>query len=118
MAQLTLTERTNLALNSTFNGKVFQALYSKANYWNAQGIPTNLKLQKQKNYSLNVLTHGGGVDLASVTRFWLSNYNADPPVLDQDGQPTDSEILNTGALEIVYDTLAGVVAGDDAIPIQ
>jgi len=117
MAQLTLSEKSALATNGEFMARVFQGLYSKANFWKLQPAPTDLADQKRINYSVTVLTRGGGVDLASVARFWLANYNADPPVLDGNSQPTDSAILDTAALDTVYDTLAGVVAGDDLLPI-
>jgi hypothetical protein len=40
------------------------------------------------------------------------------PVLDGNGQPTDTEILNSAGLDVVYNTLANVLPGDQAKPIE
>lgn len=118
MAQLTLSEKTALAENSTFRARIFQALFSKANYHRVQVNPANLKAQKQQNYADPFLKGGANsIDIYAISRFWLSNYNADPAVLDGAGQPTDDEILNTIPLDVVYDSLAGVQDGDDLLPI-
>lgn len=118
MAQLTLTEKNILAENPTFRGRIFQGLFSKANFWDQQtGIPANLKVQKQRNYATPFLKGGANsIDIYAISRFWLSNYNVDPPVLDGENQPTDNEILNTNALDIVYDALSGVEDGDNLLP--
>jgi hypothetical protein len=33
-------------------------------------------------------------------------------------QPTDSEILNSNGLDVVFDALAGVVSGDNLLPVE
>lgn len=118
MAQLTLSEKSTLAESGTFRNRIFQALFSKANFHRVQTNPANLKAQKQQNYADPFLRGGGNsIDIFAVTRFWLANYNVDPPDLDGNSQPTDDAILNTAALDTVYDSLAGVQDGDELLPI-
>jgi hypothetical protein len=119
MAQLTLTEKNSLAETPSFRGRVFQGLFSKANFFEAQtGTPANLKAQKQRNYATPFLKGGANtIDIYAVSRTWLSNYNADPPDLDVNNQPTDDAILNTASLDTVYNLLAGVNDGDELLPI-
>lgn len=117
MAQYTLTEKSALAENSSFRSRLFQALFSKANYHRMQ-TPQNLKQSKQQTYALNFLKGGANsIDIHATTRFWLANYNADPPELDGNNQPSDNAILNTQPLDVLYDALAGVVAGDENISL-
>lgn len=118
-AQLTLSEKSALADNALFRSRVHQGLYSKANFWQGQSNPANLKAQKQQNYARVFLSGAGNsIDIASCTRFWLANYNG-TPVLDSNNQPIDSQILDdTAALDVVYDLLAGVLPGDENRPIQ
>lgn len=124
-AQLTLSEKSNLAETQSFRSRVYQGLFSKANFWivDVAGAPANLKEQKLYNYSKNFVKGGGaGIDQNVATRYWLSNYNVAPPDLiggpsDLEGQPSDDAILNTAALDTVFNTLAGVIAGDENLPV-
>ena len=124
-AQLTLSEKSNLAETQSFRSRVYQGLFSKANFWiiDVAGAPANLKEQKLYNYSNNFVRGGaGGIDQNVVTCYWLSNYNVAPPDLigspsPLEGQPSD-DALNTAALDTVFNTLAGVLAGDENLPIQ
>ena len=116
-AQLTLSQKSTLALNTVMRERVYQALFSKANYWIAQTV-TNLQNQKQNNYARAfVKGAAGGIDANVVTNYWLAGYNT-VPVLDGNGQPTDSEILNSAQLDTVFNTLAGVLPGENLLPIQ
>jgi hypothetical protein len=116
-AQLTLSEKSALATDAVMQARVFQALFSKANYWLGQ-TATNLKTQKQIAYA-NTFVKGsaGGLDIRVITNYWLSGYNG-VPILDSKGQPIDSQILNSAQLDTVFDTLAGVVAGDNLLPLN
>ena len=116
-AQLTLSEKSALARNEVMQSRVLQALFSKANYWLGQ-TATNLKTQKQIAYA-NAFVKGaaGGLDSRVTTNYWLSGYNG-VPILDSNSQPIDSQILNSSQLDTVFDTLAGVVAGDNLLPVQ
>lgn len=132
MAQLTLSEKNTLAENSIFRGRVFQGLFSKANYHRGLTTPTNLKAQKQQNYADKFLIGGANsIDIFAVSRFWLSNFNVEhnatqtinsvpntPIGFDQETlQPYDDGILNTAALDTIYDSLAGVIDGDENAPV-
>ena len=117
-AQLTLSEKSTLASTESFRSRVYQGLFSKATYWITVGTPTNLKEQKQITYAKNfVKGGGGGIDMNVMVRFWLANFNT-APQLDSNSQPIDNNILNTAALDTVFDTLAGVLPGDQSLPIQ
>jgi hypothetical protein len=117
MAQLTLTQRSELAEDASFRGRLFQALFSKANYFLGQPAPVNIKAYKEQSFAVRFVNGGANnIDIYATSRFWLANYNADPPELEPNGQPTDNAVLNTGALDTVYDSLAGVVAGDQNLP--
>jgi len=120
MAQLTLSEKSALAEDPTFRSRVFQGLFSKANFYNAEtGTPTDLANQKQRTYAASFLKGGANsIDIFATVRHWLSNYNTDPPSLDGNNQPDDDAILNGNSLDIVYDLLAGVLPGDDLLPIE
>ena len=119
MAQLTLSEKTTLAEDPTIRSRVFQVLFSKANFHRSPSNPANVKAEKQQNYAEPFLKGGANsIDIYAITRFWLSNYNDDPPTLDENGQPNDSEILDSFALDVVYDSLAGVIEGDENIPVE
>lgn len=117
MAQLTLSQKNDLS--QTLIGRITQGLFSKANYWLLQ-TPANLKEQKCKDFAKRwVLGGANACDVYAYTRFWLANYNADPPDLigapsSLEGQPSDDAILNTSALDTVYDALAGVEIGDES----
>jgi len=117
-AQLTLSEKSTLASTESFRSRIYQALFSKANFFVAQGTPADLKAQKQQNYAKAFVKGGSAsIDIYAACRFWLANYN-DVPVLDGQNQPTDSQILNSAGLDTVFDSLAGVVSGDNLLPIQ
>ena len=122
-AQLTLSQKSELAETQSFRSRIYQGLYSKANYWVTVGTATNLKEQKQITYAKAfVRGSAGGTDHNVTTRYWLSNYNAVPDLIGApsylEGQPSDNAILNTAALDVVFNTLAGVLPGDEALPIQ
>jgi hypothetical protein len=119
MAQLTLKQKNALAENAVFKGRLLQALFSKANYFLLLSSPaSNLKEQKQRNYAAEFVKGGSlWVDLHSIARLWLANYNTENPELDEDGQPTDDEILNTIPLDLVYNKLAGVFPGDESVSV-
>jgi len=116
--ELTLSEKSVLAETQSFRSRIIQALNSKANFWRT-ATPTNLKMQKQKAYA-NLFLLGGqnATDVHAITRFWLANYNTTSPVLDSNNQPIDSEILESAGLDVVFDALAGVVAGDENLPVN
>lgn len=116
-AQLTLSEKSTLAATESFRGRVYQALFAKANVYLPQ-TPTNLEWQKQVNFAKYFVTGAASsFDIQVITRFWLANYNG-TPVLDLNGQPTDSEILNSAGLDVVYNNLANVKPGDSSLPIE
>jgi|SRR6478609_542847 len=115
-AQLTLSQKSTLAQTSSFRDRIVQALMSKANVYLPQ-TPSNLAWQKQVNYAKNFTKGTVTLDVVAITRFWLANYNG-VPVLDGNGQPTDSEILNSAGLDVVYNTLANVLPGDQSLPIE
>lgn len=122
--QMTLAEKSALAVNTTFISRVTQALFSKANYWIIFATPTNLEQQKQINFAKAWVLGGANTsDVYAYTRYWLANYVADPPELygspsPLEGQPSDNAILNTTPLDVIYNTLAGVLPGDNALPPQ
>ena len=117
-AQLTLTEKTSLSENTLFRARIFQALFSKANYYVGLGAPANLKAQKQQVYAKKFVVGGSAsIDIFAASRYWLSNYNG-AQILDSNGQPIDSEILESAGLDKVFDSLAGVIAGDESLPVQ
>lgn len=116
-AQLTLSEKSTLAESQTFRSRLYQSLFSKANYW-LNRTPLNLKEQKLITYSKTFVRGGaGGIDANVMTRLWLANYNG-VQILDSFDQPIDSEILNSAGLDLVIETLAGVVTGDNLLPIE
>lgn len=115
-AQLTLTEKHTLSESATFRGKIYQGMVSKANFWVMDGTPQNLKEQKLIEFSTQFVKGKVSFDLYITTRYWLANYNVVPELVDN--QPSDNAILNTAALDVVYNTLAGVLAGDQNLPIQ
>lgn len=116
-AQLTLSEKSALADNSVFRGRVYQALFSKANVFINQA-PQNLEWQKKVVFAKKL---GSGTentyDIAVITRLWLANYNG-VPVLDGNNQPIDSQILDSPGLDVVYNLLAGVNPGDEQLPVE
>lgn len=122
MAELTLSEKNVLATNTIMIGRITQGLFSKANFWLLQ-TPTNLLQQKCKTFAKNwVLGGANSSDVHAYTRFWFANYNVDPPDLigspsPLEGQPSDAAVLNTAALDTVYNSLAGVEIGDNLLPI-
>ena len=116
-AQLTLSEKNALSENAVFRGRIYQALVSKANYFVTIGTAANLRAQKQLAYAKQFVQGKAQIELYIVTRYWLANYNTNP-ILDSNNQPIDNEILNTAALDTVFNTLAGVNAGDENLPVQ
>jgi hypothetical protein len=119
-AQLTLSEKSQLAQTESFRQRIYQALFSKANFYigqpevNPQASVTttnNLARQKQKAFAVALSKGQVSIDLKVATHFWLANYNS-VPQLDSNNQPTDSQILNTAALDAVFDSYAGVISGD------
>lgn len=113
--QLTLSEKSTLAESQIFRSRLYQALFSKANYWLPR-TPLNLREQKLITYSKAFVRGGaGGIDANVMTRLWLAN---GVQILDSFNQPIDSEILNSAGLDLVIETLAGVVTGDNLLPVQ
>lgn len=114
-AQLTLSEKATLAQVQTFRERIYQGMFSKANFWLTQS-PTTLEKQKQINFATSFSKGAaGGIDIKVLTHLWLANYNG-VPVLDGQNQPIDTQILNTSALDVVYNLMAGVVSGDSGLP--
>ncbi len=113
-AQLTLSEKAEMAKSPLMYERIYQALYSKANFWLNASV-TNLKVQKEQNFAKSFVKGNSSIDIKAIVHYWLSGYNA-VPVLDSNGQPTDSQILNSAQLDVVFDNLAGVVAGDNLLP--
>ena len=114
-AQLTLSQKSTLAETQSFRSRVYQAVFSKANVYVGQ-TPNNLAWQKQVNFGKAFVTgSASSYDITVMTRLWLANYNG-VPVLDANGQPTDSEILNSAGLDVVYNQYAKVNPGDEALP--
>lgn len=114
-----------LVSTQSFRDRVFQGMFSKANFFIAQPIQdpngavtgnNNLALQKRINYSIGFSKgQAGSIDAKVLTQLWCANYNADPPELDNNDQPDDNAILNTAALDVVFDLYAGVVTGDSSL---
>jgi hypothetical protein len=124
-AQLTLSEKATLSATQTFRDRVFQAMFSKANFFLSQPAQdtaaavtgtNNLERSKQINFA-KAFSRGsaGSIDAKVLTQLWLANYNG-VQILDSNNQPIDAQILNTSALDVVYNLYAGVVAGDNALP--
>jgi hypothetical protein len=117
-SQLTLSEKSALAQNSVFRARVYQALFSKANFWIGQ-TPTNLKNQKLNTYAKAFVKGTAvGIDIQVVTNYFLAGFNNVNPNLDGNGQPIDSLILGSAQLDTVFETLAGVLPGDQSLPVQ
>jgi hypothetical protein len=117
-SQLTLSEKSTLAQSSVFRARLYQALFSKANFWLGQ-TADNLQKQKQIEYAKVFVKGGaGGIDIGVVTNYFLAGFNNVNPQLDGNGQPIDSLILNAAQLDNVFNTLAGVVAGDNLLPVN
>lgn len=115
-AQLTLSQKSTIASSQVFRDRIYQALFAKANVYLPQS-PLNLAWQKQVNFASYFMKGGAAtIDMQVISRFWLANYNG-VPVLDSNGQPTDTEILNSQGLDIVFNKLANVLPGDDQLPI-
>jgi hypothetical protein len=112
---LTLSQKSTLAATQSFRDRVYQAIFAKANVYLPQ-VPSNLEWQKQVNFAKYfVRGAAASFDIQVITRFWLANYNG-AEVLDSNSQPTDTEILNSVGLDVVYNTLANVIPGDNALP--
>jgi hypothetical protein len=124
-AQLTLSEKATLAQQETFRQRIYQAMFAKASSYNSQpavnpqsAVTTsnNLARQKQKIFALAFSKGQVSFDLKVATHVWLANYNS-AQILDSNGQPIDTQI-NTAALDVVFDLLAGVLPGDNLLPPQ
>lgn len=116
-AQLTLSEKSKLAEKASFRSRVYQSLFSKANVFLNQ-TPTNLEWQKKVRFAKSFCSgSASSYDAQVITRLWLANYNI-APTLDANSEPIDSQILDSAGLDVVYNLLAGVIVGDDQLPIQ
>ena len=117
MAQLTLTQRAEMAANTAFQSKVRSWLKNRANFWKdtvtTERSEVNRAMQKRKRFAKQILLTNGFVNsiLYGMSEYFLMQYNADPPVLDG-GVLADSEFDNA-AFNAAYDYFAGVEAGDD-----
>ncbi|HTJ52621.1 MAG TPA: hypothetical protein VL443_24365 [Cyclobacteriaceae bacterium] len=116
MASLTLSEKATLSASQSFRDRFIQGLFSKANVY-IQQTPLNLAWQKQVNFGKSFTKGAVTYDAVALTRFWLANYNGNA-ILDGNNQPIDTEILNSAGLDVVYNAMANVITGDDALPIQ
>ena len=115
-AQLTLSQKSDLATNTVFQGRIYQALFSKANVFLDQ-TPNNLEWQKKVLFGRKLASGvQHNIDINTITRAWLANYNG-VPQLDSNNQPTDSQILESNGLDVIYNLLAGVKSGDEQLPV-
>jgi hypothetical protein len=116
-AQLTLSQKSALAENEVFRSRIYQALFSKANVFINQN-PLNLEWQKKVIFARYFSSgYASSVNIKVVSNLWLANYN-NVPVLDSNNQPIDQVILDSNALDVVYNLLAGIKPGDDQLPIE
>ncbi len=116
MAALSLTEKANIASNSTFQSRIKEILLIKANYWRSLSTPnrSNVNVQHQKRNKLAksiLLSSWSDSYKGLVSEFFLSQYSTSSPDLDENGQPSD-QALNDN-FDITYDYFAGVGSGDD-----
>lgn len=120
--ELTLSQRAIMANNYTFQQRMVLAMRKKANYWKDYNPITvgdfNLRTQKRKQFAHKVLNGQITVSIISYCEFFLNQYNADPPDLDENTPPqvTDLVLTDDGAADATFDYFAGVRTGDDTGP--
>lgn len=125
MAQLTYSEKAEMAAKSTFQQRVWTALKDHAKYWiefNSADAAAlyNAQIQKRKRYAKTILSQAGLFgDQKAVCEFLLNLYNVDPPVLDENGELADSELgTSSSSAALTFDAFAGIIPGDNDNPIQ
>lgn len=126
MAQLTLSERSELQNNTRFQQRLASAVAKTAKFWNDflidQFSEYNIANQKRKAYARTVLKAGIGPSNTYAGSF-LSSYNTDisgPGILEDDQAPfnaqtnqlSDTELTDSSASSYVFDHFAGVEVGD------
>lgn len=120
MAQLTQSQRAQIALSNTFKGRVKVWLQNRANFWKDAVAVTradvNKQLQKRKRFGEQILLEFGFVDniLVRFTEYYLMQYTTDPAqteTVSGELMLLESQ-LDSAAFNAAYDYYAGVEAGD------
>lgn len=117
MAQLTLTQRSDISQQAEFQGRVRAWLKNRGNFWTDATTPNRSdvtkRMQKRKRFAKRVLDEIGFIDsiLFGFGEFFLMQYTVDPAVLS--GDTLAESQFDSAAFNAAYDHFAGVEAGDD-----
>lgn len=113
MAQLTLSERSQMANNGYFQNRLRAALKKTANYWLNSTQDNNTAVFKRKRFAKDI-QNGAMPDMRAYAEYFLTQYNEDPPVFDTGdaSQLADSALTDSPATPVAYDFFAGVEAKD------
>lgn len=130
MAALTYAEKQAMITKTGFLDRMRFALEEKAHYWTNLVISGtvgnaddqyNLKLQKRKRFSKNVLA-GAIPDMTVYSHYFLFLYNTATPDLISggvyDGQITDTDLVSGTYQDPTLDKFAGVDPGDQNEAIE
>lgn len=122
MAQLTLSQRAEMANSLSLQRRLVSAFKKQAEYWKNYTVTTfaqyNEKTRKCKTYSRQILNESSIANIQSIAEYFLSQYNTDPPVLDSSGELADSELTDSPASAATYEFFAGVKMNDDTKQIE
>jgi len=126
MAQLTLSQRSELQNNNRFRQRLAAAATKTAKFWVDFSVDQfsayNVANQKRKEFARKILSNGL-TTINSYAGTFLSTYNediADANILENDqvafnaetNQLTDAQLTDSSASSYTFDNAAGIETGD------
>jgi hypothetical protein len=123
MAQLTLSQKSQMLATPSFLERVKMAIVAKAHYWNnvlpANQGDYNLQMQKRKRYAKRII-NGDIPDAFAFAGFVLQLYTTANPDLNSDNQLSDEVLAGASSgtyFDPPFDYYAGTQPSDADEPI-
>lgn len=122
MAQLTLTQRSEMANSLSVQRRLVAAVKGTAEYWRNYPLDSladyNVAVKKKKEFAKQILQNASLASVQAYAEYLLNQYQFDTtPDLDGNGEVSDTVLSDSTASAATYDYFAGVLPGDDTKPV-
>lgn len=116
MAQLTLSQRSQMSNSLSLQQRLVCAVKKTANYWKDLQLDTvpkfNVANRKRKEFARQVLS-SSVPNTQSYAEYLISHYNETTPDLNTAGELSDLVLTDSAASAATFDYFAGVNSDDD-----
>ena len=118
MAQLTLSQKSEMANSLTVQRRLVAAVKGTAEYWRNYPLDSlgayNVAVKKKKEFAKQILQNASLANSQAYTEYLLNQYQFDgSPDLDDNGEVSDTVLSDSTASAATYDYFAGVLPGDE-----